>query len=94
MYLYADASVLKEQSAFVHTANENNEHLSQNQMTVFWDVTSSNLVEVYLRFRGDCCLHHQGYLVFKSDTSTEIFAVCIYSVSAYIPSFLIADLVY
>jgi hypothetical protein len=29
-------------------------------MTVFWDVAPCSLVEVYRRFRGACCLHHQG----------------------------------
>jgi hypothetical protein len=28
--------------------------------TVFQDVAPCNLVEVYSRFRGACCLHHQG----------------------------------
>jgi hypothetical protein len=27
---------------------------------VFWVVAPCNLVEVYRRFRGACCLHHQG----------------------------------
>jgi hypothetical protein len=26
------------------------------KMTVFWDVATCNLVEVYRRFRGVCCL--------------------------------------
>jgi hypothetical protein len=30
------------------------------QMTVFWDVEPCSLVQVYRRFRGACCLHHQG----------------------------------
>jgi hypothetical protein len=30
------------------------------KMTVFWDVTLCSLVEVYRRFRGACCLNHQG----------------------------------
>jgi hypothetical protein len=30
------------------------------KVTVFWDVTPCSLVEVYRRFRGACCLHHQG----------------------------------
>jgi hypothetical protein len=30
------------------------------KMTVFWDVAPCNLVEVYRRFRGACCLHQQG----------------------------------
>jgi hypothetical protein len=30
-------------------------------MAVFWDVAPCSLVEVYQRFRGPCCLHHQGH---------------------------------
>jgi hypothetical protein len=30
------------------------------KMAVFWDVAPCSLVEVYRRFRGACCLHHQG----------------------------------
>jgi hypothetical protein len=30
------------------------------EMTVFWDVTPCSLVEIYRRFRGTYCLHHQG----------------------------------
>jgi hypothetical protein len=30
------------------------------KMAVFWVVAPYNLVEVYQRFRGPCCLHHQG----------------------------------
>jgi hypothetical protein len=30
------------------------------KMAAFWDVTPCSLVEVYQRFRGTCCLHHQG----------------------------------
>jgi hypothetical protein len=35
------------------------EHGSAN-MAVFWVVASCNQVEVYQRFGGPCCLHHQG----------------------------------
>jgi hypothetical protein len=31
------------------------------KMTVFWIFAPCILVEVYRRFRGACCLHHQGY---------------------------------
>jgi hypothetical protein len=31
--------------------------------TVFWDIVLCSLVEVYWRFRGACCLHHQGSIV-------------------------------
>jgi hypothetical protein len=30
------------------------------KMAVFWVVARCSLVEVYQRFRGPCCLHHQG----------------------------------
>jgi hypothetical protein len=30
------------------------------EMAVFWVVAPCSLVEVYQRFRGPCCLHHQG----------------------------------
>jgi hypothetical protein len=29
-------------------------------MAVFWVVAPCSLVEVYRRFRGACCLHHEG----------------------------------
>jgi hypothetical protein len=31
------------------------------KMAVFWVVALCRLVGVYQRFRGPCCLHHQGY---------------------------------
>jgi hypothetical protein len=30
------------------------------KMTVFWVVAPCSLVKVYQRFRGPCCLYHQG----------------------------------
>jgi hypothetical protein len=33
------------------------------KMDVFWVVTPCCLVEVYRRFRGPCCLHHQGLMM-------------------------------
>jgi hypothetical protein len=30
------------------------------KMAVFWVVAPCSLVEAYQRFRGPCCLHHQG----------------------------------
>jgi hypothetical protein len=32
----------------------------RTKMAVFWVVAPCSLVEVYQRFRGPCCLHHQG----------------------------------
>jgi hypothetical protein len=34
-------------------------------MAVFWVVAPCSLVEVYRRFRGACCLHHQAVIVGK-----------------------------
>jgi hypothetical protein len=30
------------------------------KLAVFWVVAPCSLVEVHQRFRGPCCLHHQG----------------------------------
>jgi hypothetical protein len=30
------------------------------KMAVFWVVAPCSLVEFYQRFKGPCCLHHQG----------------------------------
>jgi hypothetical protein len=35
------------------------------KMTVFWVVAPCNLVEIYKRFKGPCCLHHQGCSTFN-----------------------------
>jgi hypothetical protein len=39
------------------------------KMTVFWVVTLCHLVEVYHRFRGTFCFHHQGNL--PDDTALQ-----------------------
>jgi hypothetical protein len=43
-------------------------------MAVFWVVAPCSLVEVYLRFRDTCCLHHQGheYLLHSPDDASSI----------------------
>jgi hypothetical protein len=38
-------------------------------MAVFWVVAPCSLVEVYQRFRGPCCLHHQGDLTILASIS-------------------------
>jgi hypothetical protein len=35
------------------------------KMAIFWAVAPCSLVEVYRRFRGACCLHHQGALMWR-----------------------------
>jgi hypothetical protein len=39
------------------------------KMAVFWVVAHYSLVEVYQRFRGPCCLHHQGDNRYKPEDS-------------------------
>jgi hypothetical protein len=36
------------------------QHYKSLKIAVFWVVAPCSLVEVYQRFRGPCCLHHQG----------------------------------
>jgi hypothetical protein len=38
----------------------NRSNTDQMKIAVFWVVAPCSLVEVYQRFRGPCCLHHQG----------------------------------
>jgi hypothetical protein len=38
-------------------------------MAVFWLVAPCNLVEVYQRFRGPCCLHNQALMMEATRTS-------------------------
>jgi hypothetical protein len=41
------------------------------KMAVFWVVAPCSLVEVYRRFRGACCLHHQAALMMKTAITSE-----------------------
>jgi hypothetical protein len=41
------------------------------KMAVFWVVVPCSLVEVYRRFKGDCCLHHQGAMVMDASSMSE-----------------------
>jgi hypothetical protein len=45
------------------------------KMTIFWDVAPYSLVEIDGRFRGACCLHHQGYRPATSE-KTVIYTCC------------------
>jgi hypothetical protein len=36
------------------------------KMAVFWVIAPCSLVQVYRRFRGACCLHHQGYRFYQT----------------------------
>jgi hypothetical protein len=46
------------------------------EMAVFWVVAPCSLVEVYQRFRGPCCLPHQGVRLHGATTQkTAIFVL-------------------
>jgi hypothetical protein len=49
----------------------------RTKMAVFWVAAPCSLVEVYQRFRGTCCLHHQGdlqiYILLNAIFACEIF---------------------
>jgi hypothetical protein len=40
-------------------------------MTVLWDVAPCSLVDIYRRFRGVYCLHHQGDLMMEAVITSE-----------------------
>jgi hypothetical protein len=44
-------------------------------MAVFWVVAPCSLVEVYQRFRGPCCLHHQGDFTRLHGSTTQKTAI-------------------
>jgi hypothetical protein len=44
----------------VHGVNDVRQTEIHTKIAVFWVVAPCSLVEVYQRFRGPCCLHHQG----------------------------------
>jgi hypothetical protein len=44
------------------------------EVTVFWVIATCSLVEVYQRFIGPCCLHHQGdEAASTSETSVDFY---------------------
>jgi hypothetical protein len=52
--------------------------IRKTKMTVGWVVVPCSLADVYRRFRGFCCLHHQG------DWSPLVEAVSISETSVYL----------
>jgi hypothetical protein len=46
------------------------------KMDVFWVVAPCSLVEVYRRFRGACCLHHQGMQSKREDEQNILLETC------------------
>jgi hypothetical protein len=44
------------------------------KVAVFWLVAPLGLVEVYRRFRGTSCLHHQGALMMEAESTSETSA--------------------
>jgi hypothetical protein len=47
-------------------------HGGEYEVAVFWVVAPCSLVEVYQRFRGPCCLHHQGDELIATTQKTAI----------------------
>jgi hypothetical protein len=50
------------------------------EMAVFWVVAPCSLVDVYQRFGGPCCLHHQGHrlvVCYKFTNVSEVLAASI-----------------
>jgi hypothetical protein len=41
------------------------------KMAVFWVVAPCSLVELYRRFKGACCLHHQIALIMEAARTSE-----------------------
>jgi hypothetical protein len=61
-------------------------------MAVFWVVAPCSLVEVYQRFRGSCCLRHQGDdCSLKFISARLIFWRCILIVSFHLYRGLVCD---
>jgi hypothetical protein len=54
----ADMRVYGEYRLHIRFGGETGTEISR--MAVFWVVAPCSLVEVYQRFRGPCCLHHQS----------------------------------
>jgi hypothetical protein len=51
------------------------------KMTVVWDVAPCSLVEIYQRFRGSYCRHHQDVLMMEAVRTSEtsvIVSVCLH----------------
>jgi hypothetical protein len=48
------------------------------KMAVCWDAAQCSLVEVYLGFRGVCCLHHQCFGLITKVVSTSETSVNFY----------------
>jgi hypothetical protein len=47
-------------------------------MAVFWVVAPCSVVELYQRFRGPCCLHHQGDALMMEAARTSETSVNFY----------------
>jgi hypothetical protein len=58
------------------------------KMAVFWVVLPCSLVEVYQRFRGPCCLHHQSEvfaLMMEAARSSETLVNFYQTIRVYNP---------
>jgi hypothetical protein len=61
------------------------------KIAVFWVVAPCSLVEVYQRFRGPCCLHHQGVALLQPRRQQSSNRTCVknglsdFSIILYFP---------
>jgi hypothetical protein len=55
------------------------------KMAVFWVVAPCSLVEIYQRFRGPCCLHHQGDRSYEAARTPETLVNFYQTSRRYIP---------
>jgi hypothetical protein len=65
IYLHTEERLTPSPASLRRTVYQTQEQIrvltaTSMKMTVFWVVAPCSLVEVYRRFRGPCCLHHQG----------------------------------
>jgi hypothetical protein len=53
------------------------------KMTAFWDIAPFSFVEVYIRFRGAYCLHHQLIVLMMDAVNTSETSVDFYETTRH-----------
>jgi hypothetical protein len=51
---------MKTMDTHINVGEVDSEFMGNMKKTAFWDIAPCSLAEVYRRFGGACCLHHQG----------------------------------
>jgi hypothetical protein len=60
MVSVVNMSAVRSMATTVHNFEVITDKFNVKKIAVFWVVAPCSLVEIYQRFRGPCCLHHQG----------------------------------